>query len=161
MQNDLPPASGTPQAHNDGLEETDEFDNSYRWHNDLRVVEGVSSSSDFDSNAPMPVESEASPSLQPEAPPPLGPEAPPPMELEAAPPAPEAHPFFDEALKQKLKSYAEFGAVAGASVIITLEIQRLVNEYSHGSHGAYVSAFFPLLPRSNWITNILIYDISQ
>ena len=135
MQNDLPPASGTPQAHNDGPEETEEFDNSYRWHNDLRVIDEAPSSSDSDSDAPMPVESEAPPSMEPEALPPLELEAAP-----AAPPAPEAHTFFNEALKQKLTTFSEFGAVAGASVIITLEIENLIRAHSHGSHGAYVSS---------------------
>jgi hypothetical protein len=154
LQNDLPPASGTPQVVNDGPEE---FDNSYRWHNDFRVVEGAPSSSEFDSDAPMPVGSEAPPSMEPEAPPPLELEAAP-----AAPPAPEAHTFFNEALKQKLTTFSEFSAVAGASVIITLEIQNLIKAHSHGSHGAYVSAYFlPLLPTSNRVTNILTYDLPQ
>ena len=122
FQNDLPPASGTPRVHNDG---PGEFDNSYRWHNDFRVIEGASLSSGFDPpDAPMPVES-------------------PPLESEAALPAPEAHPFFNDELKQKLKTIGKFGAVAGTSAVLTLGIQKLIKDHSHGSHGTYVSAFFP------------------
>ena len=109
---------------------SEEFDNSYRWHNDLRVVEGAPSSSDFDPDAPMPVESEAPSSTW----------SSPPLELEAAPPAPEAHPFFNDARKQTLKTFAKIGAIAGASVVISLGIQKLIKD--HSSHGAYVSAFY-------------------
>jgi hypothetical protein len=83
-----PPASGTPQLHDNGLEE---FDSSYRWHNDFRVIEGASSSSDFDSEEPMPVDSEAppldseTPPLHSETPPPLDSETPPPLDPETPP----------------------------------------------------------------------------
>ena len=115
-----PPASGTSQVHTVGSEE---FDTSYRWHNDFRVVEGATSSSDFDSDEPSSIGS-----------------SPPPLELEAAPPAPEAHPFFNDARKQTLKTFAKIGAIAGASVVISLGIQKLIKD--HSSHGAYVSAFY-------------------
>ena len=100
VHDNLPPASGTPQL----LDGSEEFDSSYRWHNDFRVIEGVSSSShssDFDSEAP--------------------------------PSAPETHTLFNDALRQKLKSYAGMGAIA---VGLVLGLKRLIN------HGSYVSAFF-------------------
>jgi hypothetical protein len=110
LQVDLPPALGSPEVHDDA---------SWRWLYDFRANEGVSLSSDFDSEAPMPVESEA------------------------PPPAPEAHTFFNDAMKQKLKTFAEFGAVAGLSAAVTLQVHQLIKSQSHG---AYVSFFFPPSP---------------
>ena len=81
-QNDPLPASRTPQLHDDALEE---FDSSYRW--DFRVIEGASSSSDFDSGTPPPLESEALPS------------------------APETHTVFNDALRQKLKLLKVYAVV--------------------------------------------------
>jgi hypothetical protein len=134
MPVDSPPALGTPQVHDNPppasgtpqLDELEEFDSSYRWHNDLRVIEGMSSSShssEFNSEAPY-----------------LG--------SEALPSAPETHTFFNDALRQKLKSYAGVGAIA---VGLVLGLKRLIN------HGPYV----PLLPTSKRVTNLLTYDLPQ
>ena len=136
MHDNPPPASGTPQLHDDGLEE---FDSSYRWHNDLRVIEGSSSSSssDLDSEAP-PLHSETPPPLPSETPPILEAEAPQPLESEALPLAPETHTFFNDALKHKLVVYGSVGGIAAASVLLVLSVENLIKYYSPGS---YVSAF--------------------
>jgi hypothetical protein len=126
LQNDPPPASGPQQVHDDG---TGEFDSSYRWHNDFRVIEGAPLSS-----LPQP--------------------PPPPHEAEA-----DTDTFFNDALNHKLKIYAGAGAVAGVSAGLTLGIQKLIKEHSHG---ACVSAFFPpLLLTSNRVANILTYGLPQ
>jgi hypothetical protein len=62
--------------------------------------------------------------------------------LEAPPPAPEAHTFFNDALKQKLWAFGTYAVVAGDAAGLTLAVQKLIN-LKGNSHGAYVSAFFP------------------
>jgi hypothetical protein len=63
--------------------------------------------------------------------------------LEAPPPALEAHTFFNDALKQKLRTYVGYGLVAGVSAGLTLGVEKLIK---NNSHGVYVSAFFPPSP---------------
>ena len=133
LQVDLPPASGTSEEHGDS---------SWRWLYNFRANEGALSSSGYgpsDLGPPISGESEEPSSLEPSSPPPNWHF----QAAPAAPPSPEAHTFFNDALKQKLKTFAKIGAVAGASAVITLGIQTLIKDHSHGSHQAYVSAFFP------------------
>ena len=66
-----------------------------------------------------------------------------PVPLEAPPAALEAHTFFNDALKQKLRTYAGYGLIAGVSAVLTLGVEKLIKS---NSHGAYVSAFFPPSP---------------
>ena len=74
-------------------------------------------------------------------------------------PAPEAHTFFNDALKQKLRTYAGYGLIAGVSAVLTLGVEKLIKS---NSHGAYVSAFFPPSPTDiQPITIILTYDYVQ
>ena len=113
VHDNLSPALGTLQFHDD---ESEEFDSSYRWHNDFRVMEGASSSSDLDSEAPL-LEAEPQP-------------------LESAP---EADTFSDGALGRKLRDYVGVGAVGGILVGTVVAIEMLNNDHSHG---LYVSAFF-------------------
>ena len=63
------------------------------------------------------------------------------FDSEAPPSAPEAHAYFNDALKQKLKTYAKYGLVAGVSTALTLLVQKVIK-----SSGTYVSASFPPSP---------------
>ena len=98
--------------YNDGSEDDD--DTVWRWLYDSRINGGASSSSDINSEVPLP--------------------------LEAPPPAPEDDTFSNDALKQRLKRIADFGAVAGVSVVATLAVQKVIEDFKNG---VYVSAFFP------------------
>ena len=111
LQNHLPP--GTSQVHS-ASDESGDDDTVWRWLYDSRINGGASSSSDFNSEEQLP--------------------------LEAPPPAPEADTFSNDALKQKLKRIADFGAVAGVSVVATLAVQKMIKDYKNG---VYVSASFP------------------
>ena len=103
LQNYLPPASETPQVHDD---------DTWRLHYNFHANDGTSSSSDFDSEALFPT---------------------------AAPPqAPEAHTVFNDALKQKLKIFGDYGLVAGVSAALTLLVHKMIK-----SNGSYVSVSFP------------------
>ena len=167
--------SGTSQLHDD---ESEEFDSSYRWHNDFRLIEGASSSSDFDSEAP-PLHSETLPSLEAEAPQPLEAEAPQhleaeapqhleaeaPQHLEAEAPQPlevEApQPLESAALPSALETHTFFNDAlrqglkafsrVGAVAGVSLGLALGVDKLTKNpSYGSYVSAFFlPLLPTFN------------
>jgi tetrahydromethanopterin S-methyltransferase subunit E len=98
-------------------DESGEYDASWRWNYDFRANEAASSSSDSSSD----------------------------FNSEVPPPAPEAHTFFNDALKQKLWAFGTYAAVAGDAAGLTLAVQKLI-DLKGNSHGAYVSAFFPLSP---------------
>ena len=134
LQNHLPPAPGTPPVHSDGSGEDDDL---WLWHHDSRVNEGASSSSDINSEVPL--------------------------TSEARPPSPEVDKVFTDALKKKIQAIAEFGIVAGGSVVFTLAVQKVIQNIRNetNKNETYVSAFFPLLPTSNRVTNILTYDLAQ
>ena len=133
LQNHLPP--GTSQVHS-ASDGSGDDDTVWRWLYDSRINGGASSSSDFNSEEPL--------------------------ALEAPPPAPEADTFSNDALKQKLKRIADFGAVAGVSVVATLVVQKVIKDYKNG---VYVSAFFPAsladILLSHRVTNILTHDLAQ
>ena len=134
LQNHLPPAPGTPPVHSDGSGKDDDL---WLWHHDSRVNEGASSSSDINSEVPL--------------------------TSEARPPSPEVDKVFTDALKKKIQAIAEFGVVAGGSVVFTLAVQKVIQKIKNetNKNETYVSAFFPLLPTSNRVTNILTYDLAQ
>ena len=135
LQNDLPPAPETPG----------EDVNLWRWYYDSRVFQPPSSSSEYNSEVALPVYAPP-PAPEPEA---LEPEASEPEisdheVSEPEVPEPEVDTFFNDARKQKLKTIAKYGAVAGGSVIFTLALQKVINGLKNTT---YVSASsHPLLP---------------
>jgi hypothetical protein len=95
--------------------DSEDFDSSWRWLNDLRVVEGAPSSSHSESERP-----EGSGSAAPA--------------VAAATANREV-----EALKLKLKAYAAFGAILGFGAgVATGEVVKTTQ-----SRGTYVFALFP------------------
>jgi hypothetical protein len=115
-------SSGTPSTASGAPQLLDdgtgEYDSSWRQLHDFRVPEGTSSSSSSD--------------FVPEV---------------APAPPPEAHTFFNDALKEKLKLVGELGLVAGDSVALTIIVEKLIkNQQKNNTHAAYVSAFFPPSP---------------
>jgi len=117
MHDNPPAASGNPQLHDDWLEG---FDSSSRSNSDFPIIGGSSSPSAFGSEDLIPVDSEA----------------PQPLESEASPSAPETHTFFNDALKKKLKVIAGVGAVAGVLAGGAFGVKKLIKGHSHGSQPA-------------------------
>jgi hypothetical protein len=123
LQNDLQPP-GTPPVHSGGPGEDVDL---WRWYYDSRVYQPPSSSSEYHSEVALPLYAPPPAPAEPEVPQPEVPE-------------PEVNTFFNDARKQKLKTIAKVGGVAGASVIFTLAIQKVINDFKNRT---YVSAFFP------------------
>ena len=125
LPNSPPAGSEDPELHDDFVPLHPNWQDHPMWQQlyDFHANQRVPSSLDVNSEVPM--HSEV------------------PVPLEAPPAALEAHTFFNDALKQKLKTYAGYGLVAGVSAALTLEVGKLIKG---NSHGAYVSAFFPPFP---------------
>ena len=135
LHDDPPSTLGTQPVHDDAPLGSGEFDDSWRWLNDLRHVEGAPPSSHPESEASMLHSESEAPMLHMES------EAPSlHMESEESAPTSEASNFLSDALKQRLKTFAGYGAVAGVSAGLTLGVQKLI------SHESYVSAFFHSSP---------------
>ena len=134
VKDDSPPASGTPQVPNDppptsGTRtsrpplvhesfNSDDFDSSWRWLNDLRHVEGAPSSSHSESEGPERPEGSGS----------------------AAPAVAATTASREiEALKLKLKAYTAFSAILGFGAGIAAGEVIATTQ----SSGAYVSTLFP------------------
>ena len=120
LQSDPPPTSGTPPVDYDRLATAYNvrFYRVWKWLQDV--------------HPPAPIGGTLH----------SGPEPPPPK-LEAPPPPPEANEVFSDAIKQKLKVLAGFGAVASVSAGLVYGVHKLIEDHSHET---YVSAFFPSSP---------------
>ena len=126
-QDDTTPAPGDP-VHDDLSSESGEFDHVWRWLDDAP-------SGESGSHVNLVLSSSKS-----------GSESPPSWlsEWVTPPPSPEASEvFFNDAMQQKLKVLAEFGAAAGVSAGIVYGVHKLIKD---DSHGVYVSAYFPPTP---------------